>query len=129
VLAALALGADGIYIGSRFMVTQESESHDNVKQAVVHANDVCTVSVPKRFMLARDLQKAGASREQLNQYLDEHSPYQAQHLGDAESAEIHCGQAAGLIQDIPPAANLIESIIADLKKHFAVLEEEVRVFG
>jgi enoyl-[acyl-carrier protein] reductase II len=140
VLAALALGADGIYIGSRFMVTQESESHDNVKQAVVHAGDVCTVSVPKRFMLARDLQNtftekfrelqgSGASREQLNQYLEEHGPYQAQHLGDAESAEIHCGQAAGLIQDIPPAKKLIESIIANLKKHFAALEEQMRMFA
>jgi enoyl-[acyl-carrier protein] reductase II len=140
VLAALALGADGIYMGSRFMVTQESESHDNVKQAVVHADDVCTVSVPKRFMLARDLQNTftekfkelqepGASNEKLNQFLEEHSPYQAQHLGDAANAEIHCGQAAGLIQDIPPAAELIESIIAGLKKHFAVLEEQVRAFG
>jgi NAD(P)H-dependent flavin oxidoreductase YrpB (nitropropane dioxygenase family) len=54
---------------------------------------------------------------------------QAQHLGDAENAEIHCGQAAGLIHDIPPAAKLIDSIIADLKKRFAALEEQVGVFG
>jgi len=140
VLAALALGADGIYMGSRFMVTQESESHDNVKQAVVHANDVCTVSVPKTFMLARDLQnsfterfkqlqQSGASTEQLNQYLEEHSPYQAQHLGEAGDAEIHCGQVAGLIHDIPSATKLIESIIADLKKRFATLEEQIGVFA
>jgi len=140
VLAALALGADGIYMGSRFMVTQESESHDNVKQAVVHANDVCTVSVPKTFMLARDLQnsfterfkqlqQSGASTEQLNQYLEEHSPYKAQHLGEAGDAEIHCGQVAGLIHDIPSATKLIESIIADLKKRFATLEEQIRVFA
>ena len=140
VLAALALGADGIYMGSRFMVTQESESHDNVKQAVVHANDVCTVSVPKTFMLARDLQnsfterfkqlqQSGASTEQLNQYLEEHSPYKAQHLGEAGDAEIHCGQVAGLIHDIPSATKLIESIIADLKNRFATLEEQIRVFA
>jgi enoyl-[acyl-carrier protein] reductase II len=140
VLAALALGADGIYMGSRFMVTQESESHDNVKQAVVHANDVCTVSVPKTFMLARDLQnsfterfkqlqQSGASTEQLNQYLEEHSPYKAQHLGEAGDAEIHCGQVAGLIHDIPSATELIESIIADLKKRFATLEEQMGVFA
>jgi enoyl-[acyl-carrier protein] reductase II len=140
VLAALALGADGIYMGSRFMVTQESESHDNVKQAVVHADDVCTVSVPKTFMLARDLQnsfterfkqlqQSGASTEQLNQYLEEHSPYKAQHLGEAGDAEIHCGQVAGLIHDIPSATKLIESIIADLKKRFATLEEQIGVFA
>lgn len=140
VLAALALGADGIYMGSRFMATWESESHDNVKQAMVHAKDVCTVSVPKRFMLARDLhntftekfqelQKSCASTEQLNQYLQEHGPYQAQHLGEAGDAEIHCGQVAGLINDIPTATKLIESIIADLKKRFAALEEQMGVFA
>ena len=91
VLAALALGADGVYMGSRFMVTRESESHENVKQALVRAKDVCTVSVPKEFMLARDLQntftekflelqKYGAPTEQLIKYLEEHGPYRAQHL-------------------------------------------------
>jgi len=140
VLAALALGADGIYMGSCFMATRESESHDNVKQAMVSAKDVCTVSVPKTFMLARDLQntftekfqelqKSGASAKQLSQYLEEHSPYQAQHLGEVGVAEIHCGQVAGLINDIPPAAKLIESIIADLKKRFAVLEKQMGVFA
>jgi enoyl-[acyl-carrier protein] reductase II len=140
VLAALALGADGIYMGSRFMATQESESHDKVKQALVRAKDVCTVSVPKAFMLARDLQntftekfqeleKSGAPTEQITQYLEEHGPYRAQHLGEAEDAEIHCGQVGGLINDIPSTAKLIESIIADLKKRFAALEEQIGVFA
>ena len=140
VLAALALGADAIYMGSCFMATRESESHDNVKQAMVSAKEVCTVSVPKAFMLARDLQntftekfqelqKSGASAKQLSQYLEGHSPYQAQHLGEVGTAEIHCGQVAGLINDIPPAAKLIESIIADLKKRFAVLEKQMGVFA
>jgi enoyl-[acyl-carrier protein] reductase II len=140
VLAALALGADGVYMGSRFMVTRESESHENVKQALVRAKDVCTVSVPKEFMLARDLQntftekflelqKSGASTEQLNNYLEERGPYKAQHLGEAEDAEIHSGQVADLINDIPPASELVESIIADLKKRFAALEERMSVFA
>jgi enoyl-[acyl-carrier protein] reductase II len=140
VLAALALGADGIYMGSRFMATRESESHDNVKQALVRAKDVCTVSVPKKFMLARDLrntftekfqelQESGASTEQVSRYLEKHSPYRAQHLGEAGEGEIHCGQVGGLIIDIPPAAELMESIIADLKKRFVALEEQVGVFA
>jgi enoyl-[acyl-carrier protein] reductase II len=140
VLAALALGADGVYMGSRFMATRESESHDNVKQALVRAKDVCTVSVPKEFMLARDLQntftenflelqKSGASTEQLIKYLEQHGPYQAQHLGEAKDAEIHSGQVAGLINDIPAATELIESIIVDLKKRFVALEEQMGVFA
>ncbi|MFW6080636.1 MAG: NAD(P)H-dependent flavin oxidoreductase [Desulfosalsimonas sp.] len=139
VLAALALGADGIYIGTRFMATRESESHDNVKSAVAEAKDVCTVSVSKEFMLARDLQneftkkfremqKSGASTEDLIEYLNNHGQYHAQHLGQAEGAEICCGQIAGLISDIPSAAQLMESIVKDLKKRFAHLEEQAKAF-
>ena len=47
VLAALALGADGIYMGTRFMVTRESESHPRVKEIIVKGQDACTISVPK----------------------------------------------------------------------------------
>ncbi|MCF8111316.1 MAG: nitronate monooxygenase [Desulfobacteraceae bacterium] len=137
VLAALALGADGIYMGSRFMATQESDSHDNVKQAVVRAKDACTISLDKQFMIARDLnntfadqfrqmRKSGASAEELGKYLDEHGQYHAQHLGRADDAEICCGQVAGMINDTPPAGELLGSIIADLENRFAELEKQVR---
>jgi len=140
VLAALALGADGIYMGTRFMASLESESHDKVKEALARAKDICTVSVHKISIMARDLQntfteklenlqKSGASTEQLTKYLKEHSDYQAQRLGQVEGAEIYCGQVASLINDIPPAAELIESIITDLKKRFAALEEQMRLFS
>jgi len=134
VVAALALGADAVYIGTRFMVTRESESHQQVKEAVVRAADVCTVSVPKEYMLARDLQNtftktylemrnAGASKADLEAYLEKHSQYPGQHLGDAENGEICCGQVAGLINKITPAAEVIESIIKNIS---AVMENVQR---
>ncbi|MFW6271618.1 MAG: NAD(P)H-dependent flavin oxidoreductase [Desulfosalsimonas sp.] len=139
VLAALCLGADGIYMGSRFMATHESDSHENVKQAVAKANDVCTVSVSKQSMLARDLrneftekfrqlQKSGAPAEELFKYLNEHGQYHSQHLGRAEDSELCCGQIAGLIHDIPSAAELIASMVSDLKNRFADLEKQVKIF-
>lgn len=139
VIAALALGADGIYMGSRFMATRESESHDNVKKAVAEATDVCTVSVSKEFMLARDLrnaftekfqqmQKSGASTEALIAFLEENGQYHSQHLGRAQDAEICCGQVAGLISDIPSAAELVAAIVADVKNRFSVLEKQVKTF-
>lgn len=139
IIAALALGADGIYMGSRFMATRESESHDKVKQAIATAKDVCTVSVSKEFMLARDLtnqftekfqemRKSGASTEELTAFLKEHGQYQSQHLGQVEDAEICCGQVAGLIHDVPSAEKLMERLIADVKKRFAELEQQVQVF-
>jgi hypothetical protein len=51
-LAALVLGADGAYVGTCFMMTVESDSHQHVKETVLNGEDVCTVSVPKRKMLA-----------------------------------------------------------------------------
>lgn len=138
VLAALALGADGVYMGSRFMATRESESHSNVKEAIVHAEDACTVSVPKGFMIARDLRNRFTeeyidmhkSRPQaIGEYLTAHSQYHSQHLGRAEDAEICCGQVAGLIRDIPPAAEIIAGIIRDLRSGFEEVGRKLREIG
>ena len=136
ILAALALGADGAYMGTRFMATKESESHANVKAAIVAGKDVCTASVPKDFMLARDLandftrkyhemKNAGASAQELNDYLNAHSQYQAQHLGEAESAEICCGQVAGLIDEIPSASDLMATLAADIGGRFEKLQQRL----
>ena len=54
-VAAFALGADAVYIGTRFMLTHESDSHLRVKESILKADNACTVSVPKKLMLARDL--------------------------------------------------------------------------
>lgn len=134
ILAAFALGADAVYLGTRFMATKESESHQNVKDAIIRAEDVCTVSVPKDFMLARDLsnaftkqylemRKAGALNAALKAFLEEHSQYPGQHLGDADNGEVCCGQIAGLIDSAPATAEVIEGIIKNL---FTVLEDVKR---
>jgi len=139
VLAALALGADGIYMGTRFMVTRESESHTNVKEAIVRSQDVCTVSVPKDFMLARDLanhftrqyvdmKNAGASAEALNNYLNQRGQYQSQFLGEAEEAEICCGQVAGLINEVPGAGEVMSDIIGNISTCFENLKRKLAEF-
>ncbi|MGD8521129.1 MAG: nitronate monooxygenase [Desulfobacterales bacterium] len=139
VLAALALGADGIYMGTRFMVTRESESHQRVKEAVVKGVDVCTVSVPKEFMLARDLanrftteyleiKKSGASPEKLNNYLDEHSQYHAQHLGEADAAEVCCGQVAGMITEVKGAGDVMNDVVENISACFEDLKHRLTEF-
>jgi NAD(P)H-dependent flavin oxidoreductase YrpB (nitropropane dioxygenase family) len=136
VLAALALGADGIYMGTRFMVTKESDSHSRVKESIINAEDVCTVSLHKDFMLARDLSNAfskkylemkaaGAPFEELNNFLNEHSQYRAQHLGDAEDAEVCCGQVAGLITNAPTAGEVIAGIVKRMKSLLEEIEQKV----
>jgi len=139
VLAALALGADAVYMGTRFMATKESESHQNVKDAVVRAQDACTVSVPKEFMLARDLsnaftkqylekRKAGATQAELNAFLAAHSQYPGQHLGDTDNGEICCGQVAGLIDSAPGAARIIEEITRNLSSVLEELKRKLEAF-
>jgi len=139
VLAALALGADGIYMGTRFMVTRESESHARVKDAIVKGEDVCTASVPKDFMLARDLinsftkkytemRTAGASSEDLSRYLSEHSQYHAQHLGEADTAEICCGQVAGLITEVKGAGDVMAGIVGAIGARFEELKQRIAGF-
>ena len=131
VLAALALGADGVYMGTRFMVTHESTSHPQVKEAVVRGEDACTVSVSKGIMLARDLKNrftekyqemmaAGASSQELAA-LSPSAQYNAQALGDAEGSEICCGQVAGMITEIVSAGEIVQSIIADSEAVLAKL--------
>jgi enoyl-[acyl-carrier protein] reductase II len=139
VLAALALGADGIYMGTRFMVTRESESHTRVKEAIVKGQDACTISVPKDRMLARDLannftmeymqmKSAGASPEELNNYLKQHSQYQAQQLGQADEAEICCGQVAGLITEVQSAGEVMNDVLENLSGRFEELKHRLAAF-
>ncbi|WP_372678450.1 NAD(P)H-dependent flavin oxidoreductase [Desulfosarcina sp.] len=133
VLAIMALGADGIYMGTRFMVTHESESHPRVKAAIVNTRDVCTISVPKDYMLARDLindftkqylglKKAGASNSELSTFLNDHSQYHSQHLGKADNSEICCGQVAGLINDVKGAGEVVEDVVGGIAKRFEELK-------
>jgi NAD(P)H-dependent flavin oxidoreductase YrpB (nitropropane dioxygenase family) len=138
VLAALALGADGIYMGTRFMVTSESESHARVKEAVLKGQDVCTTSVPKAFMLARDLtnnftkkymemKAAGTSPEELAEFV-EHAQFRAQHLGEADEAEICCGQVAGLISEMKGAEEVMSEVVASIGPRFAELQRKLGDF-
>jgi len=139
VLAALALGADGIYMGTRFMVTPESESHINVKEAVVKGEGACTVSLPKEFMLARDLKNsftskylemrtAGAGFEELNAYHAEHSQFHAQHLGMADEGELCCGQVAGLISEVRTAGDVMNDVVNNINSRFEELKRKAGIF-
>jgi len=134
-----ALGADGIYMGTRFMVTRESESHARVKEAIVNGEDACTVSLPKDLMVARDLRNsftteyleiraAGATSEELNTYLNEHSQYRSQHLGEADEAEICCGQVAGLISEVEGAEEVMNNVVDNISARFEELKRKLSDF-
>jgi len=135
-VAALALGADGVYIGTRFMATHESDAHHRVKQAIVDAQDACTVSIRKWIMYGRDLknvftekylemQHRGASDEEMLRFLDEHSMYRALVQGDVEEGELPCGQDVGMINEVLHAGEVIEKMMAELMPAVEDLRERL----
>jgi NAD(P)H-dependent flavin oxidoreductase YrpB (nitropropane dioxygenase family) len=128
-VAALALGADGVYIGTRFIASDECDAHPKVKEAVIQGRDVCTVALEKWIVTGRSLknsftqkyeerQKAGASAEELIQMLNEHSMYRGLVQGDTDQGEVPCGQNAGIIKQQLSAGALIETIMNDIPSVF-----------
>ncbi len=121
--AALALGAEGVQIGSRFAVTQESSSHLKFKQAVVAAGAGDTHLVLKPLVPVRLLknpfrdevmrrESAGADREELAALLGKGRARRGMLEGDLQEGELEIGQVSGLIEDVPTVAEVVARLIA-----------------
>lgn len=126
-VAALALGAMGVQIGTRFMCATECEIHENVKKMILRAKDRHTdvsgrsTGHPVRSLrnkLTRqfeELEKQCAPVQQLEE-LGAGRLRAAMLEGDTENGTVACGQIAGLINEVKPAADIIEGIIAGAVK-------------
>ena len=121
--AALALGAEGVQVGSRFAITEESSGHPDWKRAVVAAGPADTQLclkplVPVRLLRNRfrdeimRLEAAGASREMLAELLGEGRARRGMLEGDLEEGELEVGQVAGLIDDVPTVAEVVARLLA-----------------
>jgi enoyl-[acyl-carrier protein] reductase II len=116
--ACMALGADGVQIGSRFAITQESSGHVGFKQKVVDAGPDATMLMLKKHVPVRLLQNAfaaqvaqlearGASRDELAELLGQGRARRGMLEGDLEEGELEIGQVSGLIDDIPTVAEVV----------------------
>jgi enoyl-[acyl-carrier protein] reductase II len=121
-LAAMALGADGISVGTRFACTPESSSHPNYKEAIVASDDAATMLFAKRIAPVRAIRNpwvervrqaeaAGASREELEEIYGRSHSRRGILEGDVENGELEAGQSSGLIRDIVPAADVVRSFV------------------
>lgn len=122
--AAFALGAAGVQIGSRFAITQESSGHERFKQAVVAAGPGDTHLVLKKHVPVRLLrnpfrdevmkrESRGADREELAQLLGTGRARRGMLEGDLEDGELEIGQVSGMIDDIPPVADLMARLLSE----------------
>ncbi|MDC0467564.1 DUF561 domain-containing protein [Bacteroidia bacterium] len=123
-LAAVALGAEGVQIGSRFVTSEESSAHINFKKAVLKAKDGDTQLSIKKLTPARLLKNkfweqinraemSGASEEELKIILGRARAKKGMFEGDLVDGELEIGQISGYINEIKPAADIIVEIIAE----------------
>jgi len=125
-LAAMILGADGVQVGSRFVASEESSAHIAFKQEVVQAKEGDTQLTLKElapvrliknkfFQEVQELYKKGPTVEELKKLLGRARAKKGMFEGDLEQGELEIGQIAGLINDIKPAAQIVEDMIAEYK--------------
>ena len=122
-LAALALGAEGVVMGTRFVPTQECPAHPRIKEWFVKAKETDTLMIQRSIRNAARVMKnkaaektlameqRGASLEELMTLISGDLGKKALSEGDLDSAVIACGQCVGLIHDIKSVKEVIEEII------------------
>jgi len=133
--AMMALGAEGVQVGSRFVCSPEASSHQNFKQAVVDANEGDTALTLKNLTPVRlikndfyatvfEAENRGASKEELAEILGRARAKKGMFEGDLTEGELEIGQISGLIKDIKPAGD----IVADIWNEFKATAEKPFVY-
>jgi enoyl-[acyl-carrier protein] reductase II len=123
-LAAMALGAEGVQVGSRFAISEESSAHQAFKDHVIASGDGATLLSLKKLAPVRmmknalwehlhQLEETGASREELAQALGRGRAKMGIFEGNIPEGELEIGQAAALINDLRPAAEIMEEMIRE----------------
>jgi enoyl-[acyl-carrier protein] reductase II len=138
-LAAMALGAEGVQIGSRFAATQESSAHEAFKQAIVDAKEGDTELTLKELVPVRLIKNAfyqqvqsaynsNASNEELAELLGRGRAKKGMFEGDLEEGELEIGQVAAMINDVKPATEVFNDILSEFKEAKAQLSSNNFVF-
>lgn len=123
-LAAMALGAEGVQIGSRFVASNEASSHDNFKNAVIQSSEGDTILTLKELVPVRifknkffneilEAYQNCASVERLKELLGRGRAKKGIFEGDLDNGELEIGQVSALIKDIKPAAQIMKELIAE----------------
>jgi enoyl-[acyl-carrier protein] reductase II len=122
VVAAFALGADGVQLGTRFVAVEENIANQNYKQTIIEAKDTDTVITCRRLLPTRslkteltrqllELEASGASADAIRDFLGTSRARKGQIEGDLVNGEAYCGSSVGLIKEILPAAAVIQRLV------------------
>jgi len=126
--AALALGADGINMGTRFVATKEAPVHEDIKQAIVDMNETQTLLIFRSFKnTARvyansvakkvlEVEQAGGDFGEVHALVAGKMQDVAWTTGDIEAGMVTFGMCGGLIDDIPSCQELVDNIMAEAEQ-------------
>jgi NAD(P)H-dependent flavin oxidoreductase YrpB (nitropropane dioxygenase family) len=130
--AALALGADGVLLGTRFMATPEAPIHPNFKQAIVKSDGHDTVLTEIPDLASQRVWPGAMSRAKRNRFIDRWSGREwalrqnagevgkqiaaARAAGDVDNATLSFGQDAGLIDSIKSVREVVQDLVAEAEE-------------
>lgn len=122
-MAALALGAEGVLMGTRFMLTRECWAHRRVKERLLQATELDTVIVARSIQGATraiknqaaisvlEMEQRGATPEEFRTILNSQSGLKALQEGDPDGAIIACGQVIVLIDELKSVYEVIREMV------------------
>jgi len=133
-LAAFALGADAVQIGSRFAASVESSGHENFKRAIINANNGDTKLVLKKVVPVRLIQNdfcqriieaenRGAPKEELLEMLGRARARQGMFEGDLKEGKLEIGQVSGLLDEIKHTGTIVKEIMKEFTVAQSSLEQ------
>jgi enoyl-[acyl-carrier protein] reductase II len=119
--AMMALGAEGVQMGSRFVCTPEASSHEAFKQAVIQAGEGDTIVTLKKLTPVRlikndfykqvqDAEDAGAPNADLEQILGRARAKRGMFEGDLADGELEIGQVSSMVKEMKPAGDVVREV-------------------
>ena len=126
-LATFALGAEGVQIGTRFALTEESSAHENFKQVCLNLNDGDTKLLLKKLSPTRlvkgefttaveEAEARGASAEEMKELLGKGRSKKGIFEGNLQEGELEIGQVASLFREMQTVSEVMKEIMEDFRK-------------
>ena len=126
--AALALGCDGVNMGTRFLATQEAPIHDGIKQKIVEMDENQTQIIFRSYrntarvyknsvsMKVAEIEAAGGGFEQVHEYVSGTNQEKAWSTGDIEAGMVTAGMSGAFVDDVPTCKELVARIVSDAER-------------
>jgi enoyl-[acyl-carrier protein] reductase II len=136
-LAAMVLGADGVQIGSRFAISEESSAHEAFKQHIATLGEGGTKLALKKlapvrlvknvfFEQVNEAETRGAPAEELKQLLGKGRAKKGMFEGDLENGELEIGQVSAQINEMLPVAKIMENMILEYRMTVKGISEDIK---